>query len=72
MPRYFDTDLPIVLEFDVDPESNDERGELFATVQVRVDVDDALNQMDRFFEGWWLDRSPASPTVLVFDVEFAR
>lgn len=70
IPRYFDVDVPVVLEVVFDPECYDPEGELFASIQIPETVDDALDRLDRFDDEWWLRVSPNAPDTLVFDIEY--
>lgn len=63
----FGSDTPVTLDIVHDPEDNTEC--LYAVIETRLDVDEALNRLDQFNDYWW-QRSAASvdlPPIFVFD-----
>lgn len=69
LQRHFGPDPQVVLEVVGDPEVDD-WDELFAYVLTSLSVDEALAQLDRFDEEWFLDQLDRIDGQLNFDLEF--
>lgn len=64
----FGSDPPLALEVFSDP---DEPGadQLFLLIQTGLPVDDALQRLDRLYEGWWLDILPGMQHKMAIALE---
>jgi hypothetical protein len=68
--RIFGPDAGIVL--DVPPDYEDEGvAHLYVRIVAPLEVDGALDRLDRFNEEWWWDRMGSGPDTLHYTVEFA-
>jgi hypothetical protein len=68
--RIFGPDAGIVL--DVPSDYEDEGvSHLYVRILTSLDVDNAVNCLDRFNEEWWWDRMDSAPDTLHFTIEFA-
>lgn len=65
----FGYDTEIALEVFTDPESDDGQ-KLFALIFTALPVDEALAQLERLDQEWWLDATPRAKGLLNFDVEY--
>lgn len=65
---YFISNSKPVLEVTTDPEAFDSRT-LFVFIQTHLPLAEALRQLDRFDEAWWLQASERANGKLCIDVE---
>lgn len=65
----FGYDTEIALEVFTDPESDDGQ-KLFALIFTALPVDEALAQLERLDQEWWLDAAERAKGLLNFDVEY--
>ena len=69
--RIFGPDAGIVL--DVPPDYEDEGvAHLYVRILTPLEVDDALDRLERFNEEWWWDRMDSAPGTLHFTIEYAE
>lgn len=65
----FGYDTEIALEVFTDPDSDDSH-KLFALIYTALPVDEALAQLDRLDQEWWLDAATRANGLLNLDVEY--
>jgi hypothetical protein len=68
--KFFGTEVRVVLEVAIDPESPDEESELFACIQTRLSVQQAHERMKLLDEDWALSAFVKSDGDLCVDMEF--
>jgi len=68
--KFFGTEVRVVLEVAIDPESPDEESELFACIQTRLSVQEAHERMKLLDEDWALSAFAKSDGDLCVDMEF--
>jgi hypothetical protein len=67
--QYFGPSSEVMLEVVTDPEAMDDR-ELFAFIRTTLPPDEALSNLDRLDQEWWLDAGDRAEGNLCIDVEF--
>ncbi len=67
--KYFGPYPQVFLEVVTDPEATDDR-ELAAFIRTNLPPDEALNRLERFDEGWWLEASHKARGNLCIHIEF--
>ncbi|MDQ3044497.1 MAG: hypothetical protein M3R06_05020 [Chloroflexota bacterium] len=66
---YFGASTAVKLDVVRDPES-DGYNELYAFIQTTLAVDEALERLRRFDDGWWLGALPQAEGLLTFSLEY--
>jgi hypothetical protein len=61
---------PVFLEVRYDPEASDGDPHVVAYIETDLDVEAALNELDRFGDDWWLNIIDVTDMKLNIDVEF--
>jgi hypothetical protein len=66
--QYFGRDTQVILEVFTDPEAESDQ-ELFALVQTTLSPEEALDNLDNLYQGWWLEALPTAQCKMTIDVE---
>ena len=67
---HFGPDTPAALEIFYDLDDEHEEPELLALIETTLPAEEALMQLDRLDEAWWLDTVPRSQFILTITLRF--
>lgn len=66
--EYFASNLQVGLEVFTDPEAEDSR-QLVALIRTDLPLQEEVDRLDAFYEGWWLDALPRAQYKLHIDLK---
>jgi len=67
--EYFGPHTQIVLEVFTDPEAGNDQ-QLFVLIQTELEPEQAIEQLEKFYDGWWLSVLDQAQYKMSVDVEY--